>query len=82
MNIFIYKAAMIFIPGILARIMLDRLLFYKYKDKFHFVLHSFLLGIASYCILAFLQGLLAFFQTGCFSVNISFFNKSIEDRDL
>lgn len=55
---FIYKVAIIFIPGIIARMILDKLLFYKHKDKFYFAVHSFLLGIAAYILLYFFYEIL------------------------
>ena len=58
MNIFIYKIAIIFTPGIIARVFLDRLLFYKHKGNFYFLIHSFLLGVLSYIMLYIVQALL------------------------
>ncbi len=50
MDAFIYKLVIIFIPGIMGRFLLGRLLFIKDNDKFYFILTSFLIGVFSYFI--------------------------------
>lgn len=42
---FTYGLAIIFIPGILSRVLLGKLLYYKHEDAFHFIIYSFLLGV-------------------------------------
>lgn len=55
MNTFLYGIAILFTPGILARVLLGKLLFYKHDEKFYFVMHAFLLGIFSYMFLFIFQ---------------------------
>lgn len=50
MDPFIYKLVIIFIPGIVGRFLLGRLLFIKENDKFYFTLTAFLFGVFSYAI--------------------------------
>lgn len=40
--------AAIFFPGIIGSFLLNRLLFYKDKSSFHFILHSFVIGVIAY----------------------------------
>jgi hypothetical protein len=48
---FLLRLGLLFIPGIIARLILGRLLFYKSDDTFYFVVHSFMLGCVSYAFL-------------------------------
>jgi hypothetical protein len=47
-SVFAYKLAIIFIPGIMGRFLLGRLLFIRDADKFYFTLTAFLFGVVSY----------------------------------
>jgi len=57
-NFDVTQLALLFFPGIIARILLGRLLFYKNDSAFYFILHSFVLGIISYIVLYMIRFLL------------------------
>ena len=58
-NFDVTQLALLFFPGIIARIILGRLLFYKNDSAFYFILHSFVFGVFSYIILYLLKFLLS-----------------------
>ncbi|MDR2869605.1 MAG: DUF6338 family protein [Deferribacteraceae bacterium] len=80
MDIFLYGLVCTFIPGLVCRILLERLIFCKNNDQFHFLLHSFLLGVISYIVLS-----LIYFVIGKFGYYIQspdFLTGNVVIRDV
>ncbi len=49
-NFDVMQLGFLFLPGLLARIILGKILFYREKTSFNFLLSSFILGVFSYCL--------------------------------
>ena len=71
---FTYGLAIIFIPGILSRVLLGKLLYYKHEDAFHFIIYSFLLGVFSYTLLATFQAIESLFLFDSIHIDIKALN--------